>query len=333
MTTRLLVLGGTRHVGRAAVQHAVDAGWQVTTVNRGLERRAPEGVTFLRADRTVAGQLEQALAGAGDFDLVLDTWSRAPRIVHDSARLLADRAEAYAYVSSVSVYTWPWARQADETEPLVDGDPSAEATDYAADKRGAERAVLDAFGGERCLIARAGLILGPFEQVGRLPWWLRRLAEGGEVLAPGPAVRPLQYVDGRDLAAWLLESARSGVRGAVNTVGPAGMTTMGELLDVAVEVTGSSARLIWCTPEEVARAGLEPWTEVPIWAPPEGELAAIHDIGTARATALGLACRPLRETVADTWAWLQDEGYPPPVLDGTIGMTAARERAVLDTLP
>ncbi|MBI1351943.1 MAG: NAD-dependent epimerase/dehydratase family protein [Actinomycetales bacterium] len=317
--TRILILGGTRHVGRAAVEHALALGWEVTAVNRGIGRSLPDGVTFARADRTVPGDLERALAEAGAFDLVVDTWSRAPRIVQDSTRLLADRTPCYAYVSSISVYTWPWASQSDESEPVVDADPSADLTDYAADKRGSELAVLDAFGTDRCLLARAGLILGPYEQVGRLPWWLHRLAEGGEVIAPGPRERPLQYIDGRDLAAWLVEAPGRGARGTVNTVGPVGMTTMGDLLDTAVSVTGSTARLRWLTPEEVAEAGWQPWTELPIWTPPEGEWAAVHDVGTRRAAALGLTCRPMPRTVEDTWEWLQSEGYPETVFDGSVG--------------
>ena len=327
--TRVLVLGGTRHVGRAAIEHALGLGWDVTAVNRGLARPLPQPVHALTADRTAPGALREALAHAGEFDLVFDTWSQAPRIVQESARVLAGRAACYVYVSSASVYSWPWVRQADESEPLVDADPSADHTDYAADKRGAELAVLDSFGVDGSLLTRAGLILGPYEAVGRLPWWLHRLAVGGDVLAPGPPSRALQYVDGRDLAGWLLESALRGARGPVNSVGPPGITTMGELLDVAAEVTASSARLRWLTPAQVEDAGLQAWTELPIWAPPDGEDAAIHDIGTLRAAELGLVCRPVRQTVADTWAWILSEGYPDTVFAGSLGVDPERERVIL----
>ena len=330
--TRLLVLGGTRHVGRAAVEHAIGLGWDVTVVNRGLGRQVPAPARSLVADRTVPGELDETLSTAGDFDVVFDTWSQAPRIVRESSRLLADRTPAYVYVSSASVYAWPWTWDADESEPLVDADPAAEHTDYAADKRGAELAVLESFGDNRCLLARAGLILGPYEMVGRLPWWLHRIAAGGDVLAPGPASRPLQYVDGRDLAGWLLEAAVRGNRGPVNTVGPTGITTMGELLQTAVDVTGSAAQLRWLSADQVAEAGLEAWTELPIWAPPDGEDAAIHHIGTRRAGELGLTCRPVHDTVADTWAWIQAEGYPDTVFAGALGVDPQRERDILARL-
>jgi hypothetical protein len=121
----------------------------------------------------------------------VDTWSGAPQAVRDAATLLVNRVGHYGYVSSRSVYRWPIPAGLDERGPVVEGDPtSPDHRDYAAAKRGGELAVLDAFG-ENALLARAGLILGPYEQVGRLPWWLRRLERGGRVLAPGPMGRPL----------------------------------------------------------------------------------------------------------------------------------------------
>lgn len=328
--TGLLVLGGTRHVGRAAVLTALERGWEVTVVNRGRGPEVPDGARALRADRTVDGELAAALDGEGPWDVVLDTWSASPDVVDASARLLAGRAAHYAYVSSVSVYQWPWPRGVDESAPVVDV-PVVE-PDYATDKRGAEVAVVAAFGADRCIIARAGLILGPYEMVGRLPWWLRRLAAGGRVLAPGPASRPLQFIDGRDLSAWLLSTAAARVPGIVNVVGPSGAMTMGELVQAGIEATGADVALDWVTPADVEIAGLAPWTQLPIWAPPDGELAAIHHIDGSRAVALGLVTRPPAHTVTDTWRWLCAEGYPPTVLEGRIGIDAATEQAARTAL-
>jgi 2'-hydroxyisoflavone reductase len=322
--TRLLVLGGTRHVGRAAVGHALARGWDVTVVNRGLGHAEPAGVQAVRADRTVSGELATRLSGLGDWDIALDTWSAGPDVVRESASLLAGRVTTYGYVSSVSVYQWPWPMGVDETAAVVDAEPDE--PDYASDKRGSEIAVLDAFGEERSIIARAGLILGPYEVVGRLPWWLRRIHAGGSVLAPGPSDRPIQFIDGRDLAAWLLDAAARGIHGTYNAVGPAGVMTMGQLLQAAVDVTGSSARLDWIEPEQVEQSGFAPWTQLPIWAPPDGELAAIHAIDATRATATGLVMRPPARTIADTWQWLLAEGYPASVLEGSIGFDEHTER-------
>lgn len=331
---RVLILGGTHHVGRAAVEVALARGDDVTTVNRGISRPPAAGVTPLLADRTSAGSLAAALTGAGDFDIVVDTWSGAPAVVQESAQLLAERAGCYAYVSTRSVYTWPPPLGLDESGPVVDADPgSTEAGDYAAAKRGGELAVLEAFGDGRSILARAGLILGPYEITGRLPWWLRRLAEGGQVLAPGPAERPLQYVDGRDLVRWLLEAGGAGRSGTYNSVSAPGHATMGTLLDAAVEVTGAGAELVWAPPDVIETAGIEGWTELPIWLPPVGEAAGMHDADVRKALAAGLSCRPVTDTVADTWAWLQAEGFPPARTDRSpIGLDRAREQAVLDSL-
>jgi uncharacterized protein YbjT (DUF2867 family) len=158
---RLLVLGGTHHVGRAVVETALARGDDVTTLNRGMTGHQPPGTRVLRADRTDPAALRAAL-GDGSWDAVIDTWSRAPEVVADAAGLLAGRAGHYGYVSSVSVYRDPVPRGADESAPMVDGDPaSTDGTDYQAAKRGGELAAVAAFG-DRALLARAGLILGPY---------------------------------------------------------------------------------------------------------------------------------------------------------------------------
>lgn len=305
---RVLMLGGTHHVGRAFVETALLRGDQVTTLTRGVSGASAPEVTAVHADRTDPQAVAIALS-EGEWDVVVDTWSQAPSVVASAARLLSGRAPYYCYISSGSVYQWPHIVGADESAPVVPGDPdSTEATDYAAQKRGGELAVETGFDGE-VLLARAGLILGPWERVGRLPFWLNRIAAGGRVPAPGPYDRPLQYVDARDIATWVLGSRPVGT---FNTVSEAGHTTMGELLELAHRVTGQRAELVWVEPETVAAAGVEPWTELPIWVPPTGELAGLHACDVSAARAAGLIARPVGETVEDTWAWLQSEGLPPP---------------------
>jgi 2'-hydroxyisoflavone reductase len=334
---KLLVLGGTHHVGRAVVETALARGDTVTTINRGVSGHATPGARAVHADRTDAVALAAALGsaplGGESWDAVIDTWSGAPRVVADAAALLAGRAGHYGYVSSVSVYRDPIPRGADESAPTVDADPaSADGRDYQAAKRGGELAAVAAFG-DRALLARAGLILGPYEIVGRMPWWLRRLEEGGDVLAPGPRDMPLQYIDCRDLAAWMLTAADRGLGGAFNTVSRRGQATMGSLLEAGRDVTGSRATLVWVPPEVIEAAGIQPWTELPVWVPPDGEDASVHDIDVSAAYAAGLTCRPVEETVADTWRWLQDEG-DPPVRPGrpAHGLSPETERRVLASL-
>jgi nucleoside-diphosphate-sugar epimerase len=326
---RLLVLGGTHHVGRAVVQTALARGDEVTTLTRGISGPPASGALGLHADRTDPAALRAAL-GDASWDAVIDTWSGAPAVVRDAATLLKDRAGQYGYVSSRSVYRWPIPPGLDESAPVVDGDPADTGKDdYAAAKRGGELAALEAFG-DRALLARAGLILGPYEIVGRMPWWLGRIERGGDVLAPGPPDRPLQFIDCRDLAAWMLSAADRGLGGTFNTVSEPGHATMAGLLESAIRATGSSARLVWVPPEVIEAAGIEPWTELPIWAPPTGDAAGLHDGNVAAAFAAGLTCRPVDETVAATWQWIKAEGYPP-ARPGT-GLDPDKERQVLDGL-
>ena len=329
---RLLVLGGTHHVGRAVVEAALRRDDQVTTVTRGVSGPPAAGARAIYADRTRPDELAAAL-GAETWDVVIDTWARSPAVVEHSAALLGERAEHYTYVSSRSVYQWPLPLGADESAPVVDGDPhSDDDADYAAAKRGGELAVLGAFSG-RALLARAGLILGPYEDIGRLPWWLGRLARGGRVLAPGPPERKLQYIDVRDLADWLLSAAERRLSGTFNAVSTPGHTTIGALLAACRDTTGSSAELVWTPPDVIAAAGVSGWTQLPIWVPPSGDLAGLHGGDVSAAMSAGLRCRPVEETVADTWAWLQSEGYPPQRDDRPVhGIDPAVEARILDSI-
>jgi 2'-hydroxyisoflavone reductase len=328
---KMLVLGGTHHVGRSIVEVALTHGHSVTTLNRGISGPPSSGVQAVYADRLDRSAMHSAL-GTGEWDAVFDTWSGAPRAVHDAAEMLARRAGFYCYVSSRSVHRWPMQIGADESAPVVDADPHAsDEIDYARCKRGGELAALEAFG-KRCLLARAGLILGPYERIGRMAWWLRRLERGGAVLCPGPASRPLQYIDGRDLAEWVVAMAGRGHGGAFNTVSVPGHTTMGGLLETSVQVVGAKSELVWVAPSVIERAGIAAWTELPIWVPPDGELAGLHAGDVSAAYALDLRCRPVVETITDTWAWLQAEGDPDALVNGKVGLSHEREASVLATL-
>ncbi|MET8980382.1 NAD-dependent epimerase/dehydratase family protein [Streptomyces sp. NPDC004539] len=346
---RLLVLGGTQFVGRAVVEAAVGRGWEVTVLNRGSVE-PPPGVRALVGDRTTEGGL--SASAEGTWDAVVDTWAKEPSAVQRAARSLRGRVGRYVYVSSLSVYAWAPPAGYDESAPVVEGArPDAGLTDYAKDKRGGELAVLESFGAEHSVFARAGLILGPYENVGRLPWWLTRIARGGDVLAPGPRELAVQYIDVRDLAGWVLGAVEREVSGPVNLVSPQGHATMGGLLEACVSVTASTpastsastsasdsgstpaspATLRWTAPETVLAAGIQPWTELPVWVPPASDMHdALHSADVSLALRTGLACRPVTETVADTWAWLRTLGGEVPRRPNlTIGVEPEVEERVL----
>jgi nucleoside-diphosphate-sugar epimerase len=328
---RLLVLGGSHFAGRAVVEAALGRGWDVTVFNRGREAPAP-GVRSLTGDRTAPGGLD-ALAD-GEWDGVVDTWSAAPRAVLDAARRLRGRAGRYVYLSSCSVYEWaPPAGYTEDADVVRGAAADAGATDYPHDKRGGELAVLEAFGAADSVLARSGLILGPYENIGRLPWWLNRIARGGPVLAPGPRDLPIQFVDVRDLAEWQLDAVERGLSGPYNLMSPRGHATMGELLEACVEATGAAAELRWTDPDTVLGAGIEPWSQLPVWVPPDSDLhEALHCGDVSRAVAAGLRCRPVAETVADTWSWLQDIGGIAPQRPDrpVVGLDPAVEAKVLE---
>jgi 2'-hydroxyisoflavone reductase len=322
---RLLVLGGTRFVGRAVIDDALARGWDVTSVHRGLSGAPPAGATSLLADRAVPGELARVLGGA-TWDLVVDTWDGAPRVATEAAQVLRGRVQRYGYVSSMSVYTW--GSHVDESSPLVPGDALAGDGDYPALKRGAELGVLAEH--PDAVVARAGLILGPYEDIGRLPWWLQRIARGGRVLAPGRPARPLQYVDVRDLSSWLLSALSQDPAGPVDVASHSGHATTEQLLQACVLATGSDAQLVWVSETDLQAHDVEPFTQVPCWVPEAGEFAGFLEADTSRAARAGLVCRPITDTVTDTWQWLQREGTPAQRPDRDVhGLPPALEQRIL----
>jgi 2'-hydroxyisoflavone reductase len=327
MPRKVLVLGGTDFVGPAVVGAALARGDEVTIFHRGQTGSAPDVVQVIHGDRTNAADLD-ALTGES-WDMVVDAWSRAPRVVLESARKLEPHAARYVYISTISVYAEAHEGVITEASQTVDARPDADATDYAADKRGAELAIENVFGAERCVFARPGLILGPRENIGRLPWWLRRVAAGGDVLAPGPQDLAVQYIDARDLAAFAIETA---LNGAVNVLSRPGHTTMDEVLTLCREVTGSSASFIWVDAGFLLAHEVEPWTELPIWVPPVGDMEGFYTCDSSLALRSGLTCRSARDTVQDTWSWLRDNPDWAQVVKenrSRVGMEPVREAALL----
>lgn len=298
---RLLVLGGTVFVGRATVEEAVRRGWSVTVFHRGRhgEAAVPD-VEHVHGDRTT----DLGLLGGRSWDAVVDTCAFSGPDVAASAAALADAVERYALVSSVSAYkTWP-ADAVGEDAPLKEADDE---DTYGAGKVAAERAAEAAMPG-RVLITRPGLIVGPYENIGRLPYWLRRVARGGEVLAPGRADEARQWVDARDLAEFTLDAVELGRTGAFNTISPPDFT-MGDVLDACVRVTGSDATLRWVDGAVITAAGIAPWTELPLWLwDTEEDVANTWRVDVSQALAAGWRSRPVVDTVRDTWEWLRGEG-------------------------
>ncbi|MGW1764496.1 NAD-dependent epimerase/dehydratase family protein [Streptomyces sp. NPDC002073] len=317
---KMLILGGSWFLGRAVAQTALDRGWEVTVFNRGRSGTAPTGACTVRGDRTVAADLER-LAGEGPWDAVVDTSASemSPRDVLAGARALESVAGRYVYVSTVNAYRgWPNAPLTEDSE-LLDAPSDADADYgrlpdgwdgpdwyYGRQKAGAERAATETFGESRSVILRPGVILGPGEYIGRLPWWLTRAARGGRMLAPGTPDKAIQPIDVRDVAAFALDQAVADRGGAYNCVAPIGRETMSDFLTACVLATGGEAQLAWAPDKLLLDHDVQQWTELPLWRTHAG----VWRIESTRAQAAGLVCRPLAQTVADTWSWLREGGVP-----------------------
>ena len=349
---KLLILGGTRFLGRHLAELALQAGHELTLLHRG--RSGPE--LFPEAEHLIAdrdGSL--ALLQDGVWDAAIDTSAYVPRQVHAVAEALAGRVSTYQLVSTVSVYAdlnaGPHGLTDETAEVQTLEDPRSETVTgatYGGLKALCEVAAWDGFEG-RCLIARPGLLVGPYDPTGRFTWWVQRLLRGAgnddhndtntntdtdtdtdhTMLAPGDPDAPVQCIDARDAAAWLLQQAEQGQTGVFNLTGPEAPTTMGRLLAAGAQALNSRARPLWVDEDFLLAQGVQPWTDLPLWLPRAD--AGLHRIDIERALATGLQCRALARTFADTAAWAGTA--PPPATEGPprppVGLSPEREAALL----
>jgi nucleoside-diphosphate-sugar epimerase len=329
---KLLVLGGTKFLGRAVVEEALARGHDVTLFNRGETNPElfPEAER-LRGDRD--GDL-RALEGRS-WDAAVDPSGYVPRVVRASAELLREAVGHYVFVSSVSAYADPLAPGFDECAPLKE--PELESEDvrehYGALKVACEQVVEEVFRG-RSAVVRAGLIVGPHDPTDRFTYWPVRVARGGEVLAPGRRGRQWQFIDVRDLGRWILRSAESGTAGAFTATGPVPETTAAEVLETCRAVAGSDTRFTWVDEEFLLERDVGEWMELPLWLAEESEFAHMLDADVSRAVAAGLATRPVAETVRDTLEWAQARdgrgaGTAAMGNTGGVGLDPERERELL----
>jgi 2'-hydroxyisoflavone reductase len=301
---KFLLLGGPRFLGRHLIDAALDRGHEITLFNRG--KTNPEDYPQLEklvGDRD--GGLDP-LRGRR-WDAVLDTCGYVPRVVEATASLLAEAAGSYTFISSISVYRNFQAAGMDEHAPLgVLADESVEEIThetYGPLKVLCEQVVERHFAG-RALQVRAGLIVGPYDSSDRFTYWVVRTARGGEILAPGEPASPVQLVDGRDLASWIIQMAEKGHTGAYNATGPALPVSMQQVLHTCLEIGGSPGELVWIPGDFLLKAGAAPWTELPLWIPEsDPDAVGLSQVNCSRAIAAGLAFRPLRQTIRDTLEW------------------------------
>jgi len=325
----ILILGGTGFLGPHVVEAALARGHTLTLFNRGKTNpKLFPDLEKLHGDRD--GHLE-ALVGR-TWDAVVDTSGYVPRIVKASADLLAPSVGHYVFVSTISVYADEAKVGADETAAVATiEDPTNEdvATNYGALKALCEQAA-EAAMPERVTNVRPGLIVGPRDPTGRFTHWPTRLAGGGEVIGPGDGTTPTQWIDGRDLAAWIVTLIERRTTGVYNALGPVERTTMKAALDACNHAGGDRATITWVDDEFLDHEGVSAWQDLPMWIPAKGDMAGFGTLANARAVAAGLTFRPILDTARDTLDWVahlaDDPEVPADKRDRITSSGIARDR-------
>ncbi len=322
---KILVLGGTNFVGPAVVERALERGHEVTLFNRGITRPHlfPE-VEKLRGERAPEGGDLSALEGERRWDAVIDVWPEHSKLVEATAGLLSERVDYGLFVSSIAVY-------ADFSKPGLAEDDAVHENDpgwYGGEKVLAERALQAAFPG-RAGIARCHAILGPRDDGTAFHYWLRRLAGEGEVVAPGSGLDPVQFVDVRDVAAWIVDSVERRRDGIYNLAGPREPLTFRSFLEGARTAIGSEAELVWIEADFLRGRGVRSFDQMPLWAPLD-EDEGFQQISSAKALAEGLELRPFVETAADAWRWYRSHFFRTTEFpSGGMGISREREEELL----
>lgn len=321
---RLLTIGGTRFSGRALTGQALALGHDVTIFHRGGGEDPWPDAEHVHGDR---GDGFESLSGRS-FDAVVDFCGFFPRQLRESATSFPD-VERYAFVSSLSAHRDDARAGATEDDdvhepPFPDTEDITWRT-YGPLKVASERAVEESYG-DRATVIRPGYIVGPYDPTDRFTYWVRRAARGGEMLAPAPAEAPMQWVDARDLAAFILRLVADGVTGTYSVVTPPGRHTLEELLRTSAAEAGADTTVAYADDDFVRSNGLvgsEESDPFPLITPDEPNF---HLFATDRAEAAGLTCRPLAETVRDTLTWDDERGAPWPL---QVGLPSDREAELL----
>jgi 2'-hydroxyisoflavone reductase len=323
---RICTIGGTRFSGRAFTGLALEQGHEVTIFHRGGGRGGGEEV-WPDAEH-VHGDRDGGLGALspGSFDAVVDFCAFVPRQVREAIAVAGDGR--YVFISSVSAHLEEVRAGATEDDdvyapPFPDTEDVTWET-YGPLKVASEYAVRDAIG-DAGTIVRPHFIVGPYDPTDRFTSWVRRAASGGRILAPAPAAQPLQWIDARDLAAFVLHVCTSDVAGTFNIATPPRRHSLQELVETSAVAGGVPLDVAWCDDAFVREQGLvvtEKEDPFPLIVPDEPNG---HLFDTSRAVAAGLTFRPLAETVADTLAWDRDRGAE----ELTAGLSAAREGELL----
>lgn len=326
---RLLILGGTKFLGRHLVDEAVARGDEVTIFHRGNSGcHRPEDVRELLGDR----YSDRSVLAGGEWDAVVDTSGYLPSNLTAISDELSGRVGHYTFVSSVSVYADQSGPDIDETSPILEPPAAEPSLDemlplYGELKAGCEEAVTAAFDGA-VFVPRPGLIVGPHDPTDRFTYWVHRADQQGTVLVPDTSQMPLRrIIDARDLASWVLSCSRAGTEGRVNAVDPDGFS-FEQMIAAVMKAAGNSSDVVRVSEQFLLDQGVGPWVEMPLWIPASADKVGMLAPAAEVARSSGLSCRSLDATVADTLKW--DRSRRNEGLEMAAGMTPERERELLE---
>lgn len=330
----LLILGGTGFIGPALVEYALSRGHTVTLFNRGKSNpHLFPDVEKLRGDRDPnKGEGLKALEGR-KFDVVYDDCGYFPRMVDASAALLAPNIGHYVFVSSISAYADNSVENADEDSALATmEDPTIENFGKNSEFYGPLKALCEQAAEKACpgrsTIIRPGYIVGPGDPTHRFTWWPLRVKRGGKMLVPGAATDPMQIIDVRDLARFMVRVGERKVFGAFNAVGPGSRLPMSEMLALSKKVTGSDAQFVYVPTDFLTTHATDLENTWPIWAPYEGKTKGFHTYSNARARNAGMTFTGVEDTIRDLLAWF--DTLPPERQNAVkVGISAEDEAALL----
>lgn len=324
----ILIIGGTRFLGRHLVNAALERGHSVTLFNRGQTNPG-----LFNDVEQVRGDREKDLSQlAGEWDAVIDTCGYLPRIVRMSAEALIGKVKKYVFISSISVYSDLKKIGINEDDPVgrIDDETIEEITGetYGPLKVLCEKAVWDVFG-DGALIVRPGLIVGPHDPTDRFTYWPVRVARGGAVLAPEKPEVPVQIIDVRDLSDFIIGLLGQNAKGVFNATGPGDPLTLGDMLDACKHASGSGANFKWASVKFLEDNQVAPWSDMPVWIPDTEEEAGFSRVDISKALQAGLKFLPLETTVRDTLQWASAR---PEDHQWKAGLSAEREKQLLDLL-
>lgn len=326
---KILIIGGTKFVGRHLVDAALAAGHEVTLFNRGQTN--PSLFPDLE---TITGDREHDLEklSGREWDVVIDVAGYLPRIVRLSAEALQGSVKRYVFISTISVFADNKTAGMDESYPVgkLEDESVEEITGetYGPLKALCEKTVQDIYG-DRALIIRPGLVVGPYDPTDRFTYWPMRIQRGGDIVTPDDPDTPVQIIDGRDLAEFTIKLIEQEASGIYNATGPDAELTMGEMLNACRRVTGTVCNFHWASAEFLEEHGVQPWSDMPVWVPDTEENTGFSRIDVSKALDAGLEFRPLVDTIRDTIAWAE---MRPDDHKWRAGLDPQKEQELLDEL-